>query len=146
MPKRYIVDLTEPERIHLLELTKRGTVSARKLTRAHILLQAAEGAIDTRIAETLHVSISTVERTRRRFVEEGLAVALTERPRPGGQPKLDGTQEGHLVALACSQPPTGRERWTMQLLADRLVALGVVATISDETVRRTLKKGNSNPG
>lgn len=146
MPKRYIVDLTEPERTQLRELTKRGTVSARKLTRAHILLQAAEGAIDTRIAETLHVSISTVERTRRRFVEEGLAAALTERPRPGGQPKLDGTQEAHLVALACSQPPTGREHWTMQLLADRLVALGVVASISDETVRRTLKKGISSPG
>jgi transposase len=146
MGKRYIVDLTEPERTHLLELTKRGKVSARKLTRAHILLQAAEGAIDTRIAETLHVSISTVERTRRRFVEEGLGAALTERPRPGGQPKLDGTQEAHLVALACSQPPTGRECWTMQLLADRLVALGVVASISDETVRRTLQKGGSNPG
>jgi transposase len=146
MPKRYIVDLTEPERTQLRELTKRGTVSARKLTRAHILLQAAEGAIDTRIAETLHVSISTVERIRRRFVEEGLASALTERPRPGGQPKLDGTQEAHLVALACSQPPTGREQWTMQLLADRLVALGVVASISDETVRRTLKKGSLNPG
>lgn len=146
MPKRYIVDLTEPERTQLRELTKRGTVSARKLTRAHILLQAAEGAIDTRIAETLHVSISTVERTRRRFVEEGLASALTERPRPGGQPKLDGTREAHLVALACSQPPTGREQWTMQLLADRLVALGVVASISDETVRRTLKKGSLNPG
>jgi transposase len=146
MPKRYIVDLTEPERTQLRELTKRGTVSARKLTRAHILLQAAAGAIDTRIAETLHVSISTVERIRRRFVEEGLASALTERPRPGGQPKLDGTQEAHLVALACSQPPTGREQWTMQLLADRLVALGVVASISDETVRRTLKKGSLNPG
>lgn len=146
MGKRYIVDLTEPERTHLRELTKRGTVSARKLTRAHILLQAAEGAIDTRIAETLHVSVSTVERTRRRFVEEGLTAALTERPRPGGQPKLDGTQEAQLVALACSQPPTGREGWTMQLLADRLVALGVVPAISDETVRRTLKKGHSNPG
>lgn len=146
MPKRYIVDLTEPERTHLRELTKRGKVSARKLTRAHILLQAADGTIDTRIAETLHVSVSTIERTRRRFVEEGLTAALTERPRPGGQPKLDGTQEAHLVALACSQPPTGRERWTMQLLADRLVELGVVATISDETVRRTLKKGGSSPG
>lgn len=146
MPKRYIVDLTEPERTHLRELTKRGKVSARKLTRAHILLQAADGTIDTRIAEMLHVSVSTIERTRRRFVEEGLTAALTERPRPGGQPKLDGTQEAHLVALACSQPPTGRERWTMQLLADRLVELGVVATISDETVRRTLKKGGSSPG
>lgn len=146
MPKRYLVDLTELERTHVRALTKRGTLSARKLTRAHVLFQAADGVIDTRIAEALHVSVATVERIRRRFVEEGLDAALTERPRPGRQPKLDGTQEAHLVALACSPPPTGREHWTMQLLADRLVALDVVASISDETVRRTLKKGGSNPG
>ena len=87
-----------------------------------------------------------MERTRRRFVEGDLTVALTGRPRPVGKPKLDDTQEVHRVALACSQPPTGRECWSMQLLADRLIALGVVATISDETVRRTLKKGVSSRG
>ena len=90
--------------------------------------------------------VTTVERVRKRFVEEGLEEALSERPRPGATRKLDGHQEAYLVALACSDPPEGKKRWTMQMLADKLVRLEVVEEISDETVRRTLKKGASSRG
>jgi transposase len=140
MIKRYIVDLTEDERAGLLALLNKGVTPARKLTRARILLRADEGGTDREIAAALHVHAATVERTRRRFVEGGVERALSEAPRPGGRPKLDGKGEAHLVALACSRAPEGRAQWTMQLLADRLVDLGVVDAISDETVRRTLKK------
>jgi putative transposase len=146
MAKRYIVTLTETERAHLLTLIKKGKVSARKLSRAHTLLQAEAGATDEAIAAALHLGIATVERIRKRFVEEGLEAALSERPRPGGQRKLDGRQEAFLIALACSAPPEGRACWTMQLLADKLVEVQVVEAISDETVRRTLKKTPSSRG
>ncbi len=140
MATRYIVTLTEEERAQLLALTKKGTVAARTLTRAHMLLHADAGAPDATIAASLHIGLATVGRIRKRFVEEGLQAALTERRRPGGRRKLDGKQEAFLIALACSTPPEGRKCWTMQLLADRLVALGVVEAIADETVRRMLKK------
>jgi transposase len=140
MNKRYIVDLTADERAGLLALLNKGVAPARKLTRARILLLADEGGTDREIAAALHVHPATVERTRRRFVEGGVERALSERPRPGGRPKLDGKQEAHLIALACSRAPEGRAQWTMQLLADRLVELRVVDAISDETVRRTLKQ------
>ena len=140
MNKRYIVDLTADERTDLLGLVGKGMAPARKLTRARILLLADEGRTDEEIADALHVHRVTVERTRRRFVEGGVERALSDKPRPGGRPKLDGKQAAHLVALACSAPPEGRSRWTMQLLADRLVELALVDAISDETVRRTLKK------
>lgn len=140
MGTRYIVDLSEAERAELEALVRKGKVAARRLNRAHMLLQANAGRTDAEIAAALHVGASTVHRTRERFVEAGLAAALSERPRPGGQSKLDGKQEAFLVALACTDAPEGRSRWTLQLLADRLVALAVVAAISDETVRRTLKK------
>ena len=141
MNKRYIVDLTADERAALLALLTKGVAPVRRLTRARILLLADEGGTDPEIAAALHVHPATVERTRRRFVEGGPEAALSERPRPGGRrPKLDGRQEAHLVAPACSAPPEGRTRWTMQLLADRLVALELVEAISDETVRRALKK------
>lgn len=146
MAKRYLVTLSDDERVHLLALTKKGALSARKLTRAHILLQADAGAMDAAIAAALHVGIATVERVRKRFVEEGLDAALRERPRPGGHRKLDDKQEAFLIALACSTPPEGRTCWTMQLLAGKLVELRVVDAISDETVRRTLKKTSSNHG
>jgi transposase len=146
MAKRYLVTLSEDERAHLLALTKKGTLSARKLTRAHILLQADAGGTDAAIAATLHVGIATVERVRKRFVEEGPEAALRERPRPGGQRKLDGKQEAFLIALACSTPPEGQTCWTMQLLAGKLVELRVVDSISDETVRRMLKKTSSSRG
>ena len=140
MIKRYIVKLTRRERVELLGLLTKGIAPARTLTRARILLAADEHKTDAEIADALYVHPATVERTRRRFVEGRSNRALNEKPRPGGRPKLDGKQEAFLVALACSQAPSGRGHWTMQLLADRLVALGVVETISDETVRHTLKK------
>lgn len=144
--KRYLVHLSDTERTHLLALTRKGRRAVRLLRRAQILLLVDAGATDATIATSMHVGAATVARTRRKFAEGGLQRALTERPRPGRERRLDGRQEAHLVALACSQPPAGRERWTMQLLADRLVTLGVVETISDETVRRVLKKGASNRG
>ena len=101
---------------------------------------------DDAIAHALHIGTATVERLRKRFIEGGVAAALSDRPRPGGQRKLDGAAEATLVAWTCSTPPDERVRWTMQLLADKLVALNVVESISDETVRRTLKKTNSSPG
>jgi len=140
MHKKYLVTLTAEERAQLLDLTKKGSATARKLTRAHILLQADDGATDQAIATALHIHRTTVERTRQRFVEGNLDGALAERPRPGAKRLLDAKQEAWLIATACSAAPEGQARWTMQLLADELVALEVVATISDETVRRTLKK------
>ena len=146
MQKIYRVDLTEAEQNHLQELISKGITSARKITRARILLLAHQGKSDSAISEALHTGRATVERTRKRFVEEGLEACLKERPRPGKQPKLDGKQEAMVVALACSDPPHGRECWTMQLLADRVVELGLVESICDETIRRTLKKTNLNHG
>src|SRR5918997_5078058 len=146
MRKRFIVDLTNEERASLTSLLGKGVAPARKLTRARILLLADDGGSDQAIAAALHVHPATVERTRRRFVEGGAERALNEQSRPGGRPKLDGKQEAMLVALACSQAPEGRSRWTLQLLADQLVELHVVEVISDETVRRTLKRMSSSPG
>ena len=147
MKKVYVVDLTKEEKAELLKLVGKGEARARKMNRAHILLLAEEGRTDKHIAQALHTSPSTVERTRRRFVEEGgLDDALNESPRPGGKRKLDGLQEAYLMALASSDPPEGKKRWSMQMLADRLVELKVVDEISDETVRRTLKKGTLSRG
>jgi transposase len=140
--KVYVVDLSEEEKAELKSLTKKGKTSARKLNRAHVLLLANEGETDKAIAKALGVGTSTIERIRKRFVMEGgLEDALNERSRPGGERKLEGKQEAYLLALASSDPPEGKKRWTMQLLADRLVELEVVDSVSDETVRRTLKRG-----
>jgi transposase len=146
--KKYVVDLDKHERKRLREMVQKGQSGARRLRRAHTLLLADEGRTDEEIARALHAGVRTVERTRRRFVEEGLEAALSERPRSGGalRRKLDGHREAYLVALACSDPPEGRERWTMQLLAEKLVEVGLVEEICDETVRRTLKKGASSRG
>ena len=146
MEKRYIVNLSEEERKDLLGLINRGKTSARKVRRAQVLLLADEGKTDEFISKALHVAITTPGRLRKRFVEEGLEAALNEQPRPGGTPKLQGKDEAMLVALACSAPPEGRKRWSMQLLADRLVELGLFESLSDETVRRTLKKTTSSRG
>ncbi|MCA1835115.1 MAG: helix-turn-helix domain-containing protein [Actinobacteria bacterium] len=144
--KLYRVKLTPEERAHLLELLSKGKAAARTLTHARILLKADEGVAgprlsDEAIAEILDVNRSTVERVRIRCVEEGFEAAL--RPRPSRQVhprKLDGVQEAHLVTLACSPAPNGRGRWTLRLLADKLVELEIVDGISHETVRQTLKK------
>jgi transposase len=135
--KKWVVALTDAERAGLVALTKRGQASARQIRRAHILLQAAEGRSDEAIAAALHTNRSTVERTRRRFAREGTEHALRDRPRPGAPRKLDGKQEALLLALACSAPPEGQARWSMRLLADRLV--------TGETVRRVLKRGDLKP-
>jgi transposase len=138
--KIYIVDLTEEERAVLLNLIKGGKHSARKVNRAQTLLMADEGKTDRQIAGALHIGIATVQRTRRRFVEGNLDGALHEKRRPGKPKKLDEKGEAVLEALAHSQPPEGRKRWTLELLADRLVELKVVDSISVETVRVELKK------
>jgi transposase len=144
MPNKiYVVDLTEEERTYLLDFIRSGKHSARKLNRAQILLHADEGKPDREIAAALHTGVATVQRTRKRFVEGNLEGALNERRRPGQQKKLDEKGEVVLETLAHSQPPEGRNRWTLQLLADRLVELKVVDSISYETVRQELKKNAS---
>ena len=145
-PQTYRVELSTDEQDRLRRLTRKGKTAARTLRRAQILLLSAEGATDAQIAATLRVGLSTVHRTRQRYCTDGLDRTLHERPRPGGAPKLDAKQEAMLIALACSAPPDERTTWTMQLLADRLVRLGVVDALSDETVRRTLKKTCSSRG
>ena len=144
--KRYLVTLSADERQQLLELVSKGKLGARKLTRAHILLQAHDGATDQRIAASLHVGVATVERIRKRFVAGNLERALNEAPRPGRELKLNDKQAALLIATACSTPPAGQKRWTLQLLADEVVRLEGLESLSDETVRRTLKKTHSNPG
>ena len=146
MPAQYRVRLTDAERAELRALTRKGTTAARTLTRARVLLLADRGLRDPEIADATGVSARTVQRVRRRWAERRVAGALVDRPRPGARRKLDGTQEAHLIALACSDPPPGREHWTMQLLADRLVELAVVDAVSEDTVRRTLKNRSSGRG
>jgi transposase len=151
--KRYKVTLEAEERQQLHDLIAAGRAAARKLSHARILLKAdaADGGPawpDYRIADALEVSTATVERVRQRFVEQGLDAALDRkhRERPAREIKLDGRAEAQLIALACSPPPEGWATWTMQLLADKLVELDVVGSISDETVRLALKKTRSSPG
>jgi transposase len=150
--KKYIVTLMDEERDQLRQLIRAGKAAARKLTHARILLKAdsrqgGPGWNDAKIAQSLEVGTATVERVRRRFVEEGLQVALERRgPRREYERRLDGVGEAHLIALTCGPAPKGRGRWTMQLLADKMVALGHVEQISRETVRRTLKKTSSSRG
>ena len=146
MNKKYVVTLSEPDRLHLRTLIRKGHASARVLARARVLLLADERSTDEEIAAAVHIGTTTIERLRRQYTQEGLEATLHDRPRPGAKPKLDGKQEALLVALSCSEPPDERPLWTMQLLAERLVAIGAVDTISDETVRRVLKKTSSSPG
>jgi transposase len=152
MRKKYVVTLTEEERQTLREMLSRGKAAARKLTHARILLKAdaSEGGSDwsdDAIAEGLDVGTATVERVRRQFVEEGLDAALERRrPRREYQRKLDGDAEAHLIALACGDPPEGRSRWSLRLLADRMVVLEHVDAVSYQTVRRVLKKTSLSLG
>lgn len=143
--KKYIIDLTAEEREQLLQLVRRGKNSSRKVTRARILLKANEGLRDDQIAAALDCGVATVERTRKRFVEAGLG-ALDERPRPGARPKLTGKQQAHIIAVACSKAPEGRTRWTMRLLAGKVVELGFSENFSRESVRRLMKKTRSSLG
>jgi transposase len=152
MKKKYIVTLTEVERRMLQSMVSRGKAAARKLMHARILLKADASAgrpvwSDDEIAKGLEVGRATVERVRRQFVEEGLEAALERhKPRREYLRRLDGDGEAHLIALACSQPPEGRSRWTLRLLADRMVALEHVESLSYETVREVLKKTNLSLG
>ncbi|HEY9833278.1 MAG TPA: IS630 family transposase [Stenomitos sp.] len=145
MAEKYIVNLTKEEHQQLLSLIAKGKTSSRTFKRAHILLLADVGHPDEVVAQMLHVGESTVHRTRQKFVEGGVEFALRESPRPGVKRKLDGKGEALLVATACSAAPEGQQRWTMQLLAQRLVEIQLVESISDETVRRTLKKNEIKP-
>ena len=160
MPKKYIVDLSETERQSLEKLTTTGKHAAYKINHARILLkadvnQADEGWSDEARASALDISISTIERVRRRFVEEGIEAANRRRMGSGRkQKRLDGEQEAHLVAIskrsasrhACSEPPKGQARWTLRLLADKMVELKHVESLCHETVRQTLKKTNFSLG
>ena len=152
MEKKYRVTLTDDERTELKTLVSAGKAAARTLTHARILLKADQsdggpGWTDEAISEALEVSLSTMARVRERFVEQGLEAAWQRRRASRHrQPVLDGAQEAHLVALACSEPPTGQARWTLRLLADQMVELEYVDTVSHETIRQVLKKTNSNPG
>jgi len=140
--KKYIINLNDNEREQLLEMTSQGELKARKFKRALILLKADEGLSDPQIMTALNVSRPTVERIRKRYVIGGLEKALNEDLRPGQKRKLDGRSEAQLIAIACTQPPAGHDHWAMRLLADKLVSLEIVESISHETVRQTLKKTN----
>lgn len=146
MSAKYTVNLSESEIRHLQAITSKGKIAVRKLKRAQILILAQERHPDAKIAQMLNIGESTVHRTRQKCVELGLEIALSERPRQGRARKLDGKAEAFLVATACSQAPSGRQSWTMQLLAERLVELKLVENISDETVRLRLKKTKSSLG
>jgi transposase len=151
MPKKYVVRLTQAERVELESLTKSSKVSSKKARHAFILLRANEGEAgdawkDARIAEAYGVTVLTVEKCRRRFVEEGMSAALARKPTSRVyRRKIEGEEEAHLIALACSEPSEGRSHWTMQLLADKMVELNYVESVSDETVRRVLKHNELKP-
>jgi len=142
MNKKYVVDLTEEERGILRQVLRSGRHAARKTRWARALVKADDGWKDEKIAEALDISLPTIQRIRQRFVEEGLQVALgahSHRPRPYRQ-RLDGKQEAKLIALACSKAPEGQTRWTLRLLAEKMVELQLVERVSYQTVRRVLKK------
>ncbi len=151
MAKKVVVTLTEAERARLHTLVGSGSAPARTLTHARILLKANQGEggpgwTDATIAAALEVHPTTVARVRQRCADAGLDAALARKaPDRAYRRTLDGAQEAHLIALACSAPPTGRKRWTVRLLADRLVALEQVAAVSHETVRQVLKQTSSRP-
>jgi transposase len=144
------IELTEKERTELLQMIKTGSQSARELGRARILLllDQSQGQKRTQqeIAETCMVSRGTVSNIKKRYLKGGIEQSMYDRPRPGARPKIDGEVEAQLVALVCSDPPEGQERWTLRLLADRLVEMQAVDYISHVAIGETLKKMNSSPG
>lgn len=149
MPKKkYIVSLTKWERDELEQLTKKGKIAAYKMNHARILLQAdinqeGGGWIDREISEALDIGHATIERVRQRLVEEGLEAALNRREQKKRRQKIiDGEKEAYLIALACSETPTGKSNWTLQMLADKMVELNYVEKVSTETIRQSLKKTN----
>lgn len=152
MKKKYIVSLTAEERAQLEQLTTTGKVAAYKMNHARILLkadtnQADGGWSDEAISQALDLSVATIERVRQRFVGTSLESALSRAEQQQRKPhRLDGAQEAHLIALTCSKPPEGHARWSLRLLAERMVELEYVESVSHETIRQTLKKTTSSPG
>jgi transposase len=144
--EKHEVHLTEAERKKLLAIISKGRNKAVVIQRAHILLKVAEGKTDAEISQMLYVSEQTIRRTRLRFAQDGLAAALEDKPHPATGSELDEKQEAHIIALACSEPPAGQARWTLELLTQEVLKDGLVTHISPETVRLLLKKTNSNPG
>lgn len=140
MEKIYHVDLTPKQRKHLQKIVCVGSNKAKVITRAHILLKSDEGKTDKEIADWLYIGEETVRRTRQRFWNEGMEIALNGNPYPPPEPQLTDEQEAYLVALACSDPPEGYAQWTIALLTEKMIAEGVVLSISREKVRLTLKK------
>lgn len=148
MPRRkYGVNLKRAEREQLEEILGSEAPRNRRVKHAKILLESDLGKSAAKVADWVGVGHSTVERTRQRYAEGGIEAALNDKPRRGGNPKLDGNQQAFVIALACSDTPDGQERWSMQMLADKLVELGVVAEpVSHDTIGRVLKKATSNRG
>ena len=143
---KHEIKLTPKERQKLRAIVSKGRNQAVVIRRAHILLKSDEGKTDREICDQLYIGEETVRRTRLRFCEEGLEAALEDKPRRGNDAKLDENQEAHLTALACTQPPDGRARWTLELLARQLVTDGLVEQIAPETVRLILKKNRLSLG
>lgn len=146
MEKHYRIHLTPEQRKALYKIVRIGRNKAKVITHAHILLKSEEGKTDQDIAELLYIGEETVRRTRQRFCNEGLDMALNGKPYPPPEPTLTDEQEAYLIALACSDPPEGRSQWTIELLAQRMRADNVAPSISWEKVRLTLKKTNSSLG
>jgi transposase len=138
--KEYNISLTDDEKELVRKYICTGKHTSRNITRARILLLSSEGRTNAEIVKSLGICPATVSNIRKRFTEKGLGFALEGRPFPGQPPKLDGKGRATLIALACSDPPEGHSSWTMQMLADRLVELETVESVSDETVRNYLKK------
>jgi transposase len=144
--EKHEVHLKEEERRKLLGIVSKGRNKAVVIQRAHILLKVDEGKTDVEIRQILYVSEQTIRRTRLRFAQEGLQAALEDRPHPATGSELDEKQQAHIIALACSEPPAGQARWTLELLTQEVLKDGIVSHISPETVRLLLKKTNSNLG
>ena len=145
--RKYMVNLKRTQRERLEDIIASEAPRNRRVKHAKILLESDRGKSAAKVAEWVGVGHSTVERTRQRYAEGGLEAALNDKLRPGGTPKLDGNQQAFIIALACSDTPDGQERWSMQMLADKIVELGVVAEpVSHDTIGRVLKKATSNRG
>ena len=144
--EKHEVHLKEGERRKLIGMVSKGRNKAVVIQRAHILLKVDEGKTDAEISQMLYVSEQTIRRTRQRFTQEGLQAALEDKPHPATGSALDEKQEARIIALACSEPPAGQARWTLELLTQEVLKDGIVTHLSPETVRLLLKKTNSNPG
>lgn len=143
---KHEVHLKEEERRKLIGIVSKGRNKAVVIQRAHILLKVDEGKTDVEISEMLYISEQTIRRTRQRYVQEGLQAALEDKPHPATGSELDEKQEARIIALACSEPPAGQARWTLELLTQEVLKDGIVTQLSPETVRLLLKKTNSNLG